>query len=142
MKVLGLLEALVRQGLKGAWPAAKELFSRLGRDAPAPARLAAIRASWAATRCAAAAEFAHVQGGATTPPPLRRGADPSPPYPRMFVPLAGSELTLGTGTTTAPSPPTPSDDQFLSPAFVQRLAADLTTDTLFGGPFSAARRRR
>jgi len=50
----------------------------------------------------------------------------------MFVPLAGSELTLGTGTTTAPSPPTPSDDQFLSPAFVQRLAADLTTDTLFG----------
>jgi hypothetical protein len=38
---------------------------------------------------------------------------------------------LGTGTTTAPSPPAPADDQFLSPAFVQRLAADLTTDTLF-----------
>ena len=50
----------------------------------------------------------------------------------MFVPLAGSELTLGTGTTTAPSPPAPSDDQFLSPAFVQRLAAELATDTLFG----------
>jgi len=111
----------------------QELFSRLGRDAPAPARLAAVRASWAATRCAAAAEFANVQGGgATTPPPLGGGADLSPPYPRMFAPLAGAELALGTGTTTAPSPPTPSDDQFLSPAFVQRLAAALTTDTLFG----------
>jgi hypothetical protein len=52
----------------------QELFSRLGRDAPAPARLAAIRAGWAATRCAAAAEFANVQGwGATTPPPLGAG---------------------------------------------------------------------
>jgi hypothetical protein len=37
----------------------------------------------------------------------------------MFVALAGSELPLGTGTTTAPSPPVPSDDHFLSPTFVQ-----------------------
>jgi hypothetical protein len=113
----------------------QELFSRRGRDSdtPAPTRLATIRASWAATRCAVAAEFAHVQGGGATTPPLREGADLSPPYPSMFVPLAGSELTLGTGMTTAPSPPAPSDDQILSPAFVQqRLAADLTTDTLFG----------
>jgi hypothetical protein len=112
----------------------QELFSRLGRDAPAPARLAAIRANWAATRCTAAAEFANVQrGAATTPPPLRGGGtDLFPPYPRMFVPLAGSELTLGTGTTTAPSPPTPFHDQLLSPTFVQRLAAEQTTDKLFG----------
>ena len=33
----------------------QELFSRLGRDAPAPAVLAAIRARWASTRSTAAA---------------------------------------------------------------------------------------
>jgi hypothetical protein len=56
----------------------------------------------------------------------------------MFVPLAGSQLTLGNGTTTAPCPPTPSDDQFLSFAFVQSLAAELTTDTPFGPIVHAA----
>ena len=49
----------------------------------------------------------------------------------MFVSLAGSELSLGTGTMPAPSPPTPSDDLFLAPAFVQTLAAELAVDTLF-----------
>ena len=50
----------------------------------------------------------------------------------MFVALAGAELTLGTGATPAPAPPVPSDDLFLSPAFVQKLAAELLTDTVFG----------
>jgi hypothetical protein len=50
----------------------------------------------------------------------------------MFVALAGAELSLGTGTTTAPSPPVPSDDLFLSPTFVQTLAAALTVDVVFG----------
>ena len=39
----------------------QELFSRLGRDAPAPAVLAAIRARWASTRSTAAATFASAQ---------------------------------------------------------------------------------
>ena len=50
----------------------------------------------------------------------------------MFVALAGAELSLGTGTTTAPSPPVPSDDLFLSPTFVQTLAAELAVDEVFG----------
>ena len=50
----------------------------------------------------------------------------------MFIALAGSELSLGTGTTTAPSPPVPSDDLFLSPTFVQTLVAELAADAMFG----------
>jgi hypothetical protein len=50
----------------------------------------------------------------------------------MFIALAGAELSLGTGTTPAPSPPVPSDDFFLSPTFVQTLAAELTVDAVFG----------
>ena len=46
----------------------------------------------------------------------------------MFVSLAGSELSLGTGTT--PAPPTHSDD-LREPAFVQTLAAEMEVDTLF-----------
>ena len=44
-------------------------FSRLVRDAPAPALLAAIRVGWAHTRRAAAAAFANVEEG----PPHRSG---------------------------------------------------------------------
>ena len=50
----------------------------------------------------------------------------------MFIALAGSELSLGTGTTTAPAPPVPSNDLFLSPTFVQNLAVELAVDTVFG----------
>jgi hypothetical protein len=50
----------------------------------------------------------------------------------MFLALAGAELPLGTGTTTAPSPPIPSDDLFLSPTFVQTLEAELAVDEVFG----------
>ena len=50
----------------------------------------------------------------------------------MFVALAGSELTLGTGTTAAPTPPTPSDDHFLAPVFVQTLVRELAVDAFFG----------
>ena len=50
----------------------------------------------------------------------------------LCVSLAGAELTLGTGATIAPAPPVPSDDLFLSPAFVQKLAVELLTDTVFG----------
>jgi hypothetical protein len=50
----------------------------------------------------------------------------------MLVALAGAELALGTGTTTAPSPPVPSNDFFLSPTFVKALAAELTADAVFG----------
>ena len=111
----------------------QELFSRLGRDAPAPALLATIRAGWAAHRRAAAAVFATVQGGDANPPtPPRGGAPLSPPCTSMFVALAGSELSLGTGNTTAPQPPVPSDDLFLSPTFVQTLAAELAVDSFFG----------
>ena len=111
----------------------QELFSRLGRDAPAPALLATIRAGWAAHRRAAAAVFATVQGGDANPPtPPRGGAPLSPPCTSMFIALAGSELSLGTGNTTAPQPPVPSDDLFLSPTFVQTLAAELAVDSFFG----------
>ncbi len=44
----------------------------------------------------------------------------------MFVALTGAELSLGTGTTTAPSPLVPSNEFFLSPPFVKALAAELT----------------
>jgi hypothetical protein len=50
----------------------------------------------------------------------------------MFVALEGVQLLLGTGTTTAPSPPVPSDNFFLSPTFVQTLAAELAVDEGFG----------
>jgi len=50
----------------------------------------------------------------------------------MFIALAGSELSLGTGTTTAPAPPVPSNDLFLSPTFVQNLAVELAVDAVFG----------
>ncbi len=50
----------------------------------------------------------------------------------MFIALAGAELSLGTGTTTAPSPPVPSDDLFLSPTFVQTLVVELAVDEVFG----------
>ena len=52
----------------------------------------------------------------------------------LFSPL-GSDAPVSArlaGTTLAPSPPTPSDDLFLAPAFVQTLAAELAVDTLFG----------
>jgi hypothetical protein len=45
----------------------QELFSRLGRDAPVPAVLAAVRARWAVTRRTAATAFAHAQGGGWDP---------------------------------------------------------------------------
>ena len=64
-----------------------------------------------------------------------------PPCTSMFVVLAGAELTLGTGATTAPAPPVPSENLFLSPAFVQKLAAELLTDTVFGPIMLALRRR-
>ena len=50
----------------------------------------------------------------------------------MFIALAGAELSLGTGTTPAPSPPVPSDDLFLSPTFVQTLVTELAVDAVFG----------
>ena len=54
------------------------------------------------------------------------GASKSPPpCTSMFVELAAAELTLGTGTTTAPAPPFLSDNIFLSLVFVQKLAASL-----------------
>jgi hypothetical protein len=59
----------------------QELFSRLGRDAPVPARLATVRARWAANRQAAGATFVDtVYGGGR--PPLRiaqGGGGRSPP---------------------------------------------------------------
>ncbi len=41
----------------------QQLFSRLGRDDPAPAILATTRTRWAATRNEAAVTFADVWGG-------------------------------------------------------------------------------
>jgi hypothetical protein len=109
-----------------------ELFSRHGTDSPPSALLAAVRAGWGSTRRVAAATFAPALGGGVLPPVPRWGGASSPPCTSMFVALAGAELTLGTGTTPAPAPPAPSDDLFLSPAFVQTLAAELLTDAMFG----------
>ena len=102
-----------------------ELLSGRRRDPPVPSMLAAVRATWAATRREAAVTFAST---------LEGGANPPTPSPRssMFIALAGSELSLGTGTTTAPPPPVPSDDLFLSPTFVQTLAEELAVDAVFG----------
>jgi len=50
----------------------------------------------------------------------------------MFVALAGSRLDLGTGATAAPTPPVPSDDHFLAPAFVRTLTQELAVDAFFG----------
>ena len=110
----------------------QELFSRLGRDASCSAVLATIRAGWAAHRRAAAASFADVQEGDTIPSARPRGGAVSPPCTSMFVALAGSELDLGTGTTAAPTPPVPSADHFLAPAFVQALVRELAVDAFFG----------
>ena len=136
-------DPLSRRGFAdGAGPAAstgdpdpesqQELFSRLGRDAPVPAALAVVRAGWAATRRVAAVSFANVQGGDDIPSTTPGGGAISPPCARMFVALAGSELDLRTGLTVAPTPPVPSDDHFLAPAFVRTLARELTGDAFFG----------
>ena len=109
----------------------QELFSRLGRDAPASAVLAVIRAGWDATRQSAAASFANVQGGERNPPHAG-GEATFPPCARMFVALAGSQLDLRTGTTVAPTPPVPSDDHFLAPTFVRTLVQELAVDEFFG----------
>jgi len=110
------------------------LFSAPSGTAPVPSMLAAIRATWAATRHEAAAIFAHTQEGGALPSTHAPGggALSSPPCSSMFIALAGSELSLGTGTTTAPSPPVPSNDLFLSPTFVQTLTAELAIDAVFG----------
>ena len=110
----------------------QELFSRLGRDAPRSAALAAIRAGWEANRRVAAATFATVQEGDAIPSTGPGGGAITPPYTCMFVALAGSELCLGTGTTAAPTQPVPSDDHFLAPAFVQTLVRELAVDAYFG----------
>ncbi len=57
----------------------QELFSRLGHDALVPARLATVRALWAATRRAAAATFAGVQGGGHSPLRIAQGGGHYPP---------------------------------------------------------------
>jgi hypothetical protein len=55
----------------------QELFSRLGRNAPVPARLAAVRARWAAKWQAAAATFTDtIQGGTPSPPYFPGGRSP------------------------------------------------------------------
>jgi hypothetical protein len=110
----------------------QELFSRLGRDAPRSAALAAIRAGWEANRRVAAATFATVQEGDAIPSTGPGGGAITPPYTCMFVALAESELCLGTGTTAAPTQPVPSDDHFLAPAFVQTLVRELAVDAYFG----------
>jgi hypothetical protein len=99
----------------------QELFSRLGRDATPSAVLAVIRAGWAANRQVAAVTFADVQEGDAIPSTGPGGGAVSPPCSRMFVALAGLELELGTGTTTAPTPPVLSDAHFLASAFVWDL---------------------
>ena len=109
-----------------------ELFAVRGRIKPAPAALAAVRARWAVTRREAAVTFANVQGGDAIPPTPPRGGGLSPPCNSMFIALEGAVLALGTGTTTAPPPPVPSEDFFLSPTFVQTLAAALVVDPVFG----------
>jgi hypothetical protein len=58
----------------------QELFSRLGSDTSALARLAAVRARWAATLREAAATFAAVKGKDTIPPTLPRGGGATPAY--------------------------------------------------------------
>ncbi len=49
----------------------------------------------------------------------------------MFVALAGSELHLGMGITTAPTQLAPSADHFLAPTSVQSLVRELAVDALF-----------
>ena len=109
----------------------QELFSRLGRDAPTTAVLAPIHAGWDATRQSAAVILATVQGGERSPPHAG-GEAVFPPCAHMFVALAGSQLDLRTGVTAAPTPPVPSDDHFLAPAFVRTLAQELAVDSFFG----------
>ena len=57
----------------------RELFSRLGRDAPCSAVLATIRAGWAANRRVATATFATVQEGDTIPSTRPGGGGLIPP---------------------------------------------------------------
>ena len=106
----------------------QELFSRLGRDAPSVS-LAAVRESWAVCRSTAAATFAKPTADSM---PIVGAPSEAISRASMFISLAGTELTLGTGTTTAPPPAVPSDDMFLSPSFVQALAGELATDVMFG----------
>ena len=135
-------DALTRRGFPdGGGPAAstgdpaaesqQELFSRLGRDAPVSATLAAVRSGWAHTRRTAAAVFATTTGD--SPPRGLFGMDErAPPPARMFVALADAELPLATGKTRAPTPPLPTDSFFLAPDFVQSLVSHLEEDSFFG----------
>ena len=75
---------------------------------PVPSMLAAVRATWAATRRAAAATFANTQEGDAIPStrPAGWGAlSPQCTSMSIMIALAGSDLSLGTGSGPAPRRP-------------------------------------
>ena len=119
----------------------QELFSRLGRDAPASAVLLVIRAGWDATLQSAAATFTDVQKGERNPP-HSGGEATLPPCAHMFVALAGSQLDLRTGTTVAATQHVPADDHFLAPTVVRTLVQALAVDVFFLDRSCAGRRQR
>ena len=126
----------------------QELVSRLSRDAPAPALLAAIRVGWAHARRSAAAASANFQEGdaRASTPPLEGGGIQPPVYwylrrsRRLRTPAErwGHAGSAAAGILERPP---------LSPAFVQPLAAEPDFDPIFapvrrvrGGRAGQARR--
>ena len=105
----------------------QELFSRLGRDAPEPSLLNAIRDSWTATRNEAAAIFTMgMPGGEQFPPPSEL-----PRTGQMFVAMAGAQLELTTGATRAATPVDHPDAHFLAPEFVETWARQVVVYPFF-----------
>jgi hypothetical protein len=89
----------------------EELVSRLGREAPYPAGLAATNAGWTADRRVAAATFAHDGEGARSPPQGPGGERaPHPPCSTLAGLALDPSPLQATGTTAVVTPPVPSDD--------------------------------
>ena len=107
-----------------------ELFSRLGRDAPAPALLAAIRVGWANTRRIAAAAFANVQDGDARPStPLGGVGGINLPMYKYVHRSRQFGTSAEHGIMQAPPPPEPSNT---SPTFVHTLATEIDLDPVSG----------
>ena len=83
-----------------------QLFSRLGRDAPAPALLAAIRVGWASTRRAAAAALPASRSGAHASPHRRGGEAVLTAPGRLGTPAEhwGHAGSAAAGTLERPRP--------------------------------------